>query len=294
VKTVAANTKPVPVPTVTNSAVVQKQTQAIGKAIVKDTAAMLQKKPCPFGDHCHQEGCDKYHTTKACAHGSECKYIGTCFFYHRGVSHTAKGKSLFSRVEKLTPKLESLNGKQQFKPAKAIGTTLAAFNAPQPVHENFDSHGVFINGKVIMTKHGFVGMDEVWFKFGGNTFKVDKAKFEESKTALDIVFAPAPHPWVSTGVKMREPTPSEKDVNVVVVFPELAIGSGLCISQSGREMLYNSPTENGNSGCGVWGQDGKLIGFHRSGGNGRPNGFVPITKEFISEINGQHNTPKNE
>jgi len=267
-----------------NSTVVQEMTQKVSKQELTAEAKTEKKKPCKFGDHCHNNKCEDYHTTKMCVHGASCQYIGSCFFYHPNIKMTSKGKSLFSRVAAATPKLESLNGRKQFKAGKALAVTKGIFNNPTSHPDTFDSHSVMYGGKVIMTEHGYEGCGEVYLC--GQ--KIDKNRFVKSKTCIDLMMAPIPANMSYPNVKADIPEKNmSEDVYICATYPEVAIAQGQLVCRNGGEFMYTAATEPGNSGMGVWTPEGKLIGFHRSGGNGKPNGFIPITQEFLDEIHGK-------
>jgi hypothetical protein len=265
---------------------VQQQTQKVGQAKLEAAAVAVKKKPCKFGDHCNNAQCQDYHTSKMCVHGANCQYIGSCFFYHPNVKVGRNGKSLYSRVAAIIPSAESLNGRKQFKVLNAIESTVAVYDGP--TKDDFDNHGVVCCGQIVMTEHGYNSCSKIFV--GG--VEIPKGKFKKVKTAMDLVRTPLPaHLKEVPSASMTVPVINGEKVYGVAVIPDMVVCDGDLVRSNGGEILYTSPTKSGDSGMGVWNADGKLIGFHRSGGVGNPNGFVPVTKELIAEISGQQ--PKN-
>jgi hypothetical protein len=267
-----------------NSPLVQQVNKVVAEKQMNNDAAINKKKPCRFGDHCHNDNCPLYHTTRMCASGSSCQYIGSCFFYHPEIKMTAKGKSLYSRVAKAIPqKLESLNGRKQFMAGKALAVSKGVFSNATPHLDTFDSHAVFYGGKILMTEHGFTGCDEIWI-CGTH---IDKKRFAKSKTSVDLMIAPVPAGLSFPNVKAEIPEQKmNQEVYICATYPEVAIAQGTLVCVNGGEIAYTSATKPGDSGMGVWSCDGKLLGFHRSGGNGKPNGFIPVTQALLDEIHG--------
>jgi hypothetical protein len=256
------------------------------------------KPPCKYGDHCKDDACVSYHTVTKCKDGSQCKRIGNCFYYHSGVTKTSRGQPLFSRVAKaLNTKgeamAEMLNGKKQFNMEIASRATYPVFFKPDD--DEHTSHGVYFLGCMHMTKHGLdaftqKGLDKVYFRRPLGGFGMIPVK-DFKYAAPDVVFAAIPasmRPDVKVGY--RSPELSEW-ANLYSVAPTLVTARGaiVMIDTKTEHYRYSTATKPGDSGCGIWSDDGKLLGIHTDG-SPVSNGGTCVTQRWVDLVTGKAGT----
>jgi hypothetical protein len=264
----------------------------------ENSSVASDKKACRYGDHCKDDKCVLYHTTAKCKDGSQCKRIGGCYFYHPGVSKTSRGQPLISRVAKvLNQKTESmaemLNGRKQFNMEIASKATFPAFFSPDAVQHT--SHGVYFLGCMHMTKHGLdaftaKNLPNVHFRCPNGSWAFIPVK-DFAYCAPDVVFAAIPagmRPKVR--VAYRSPDLCEF-ANVFSVAPHLKTDKGAIVSIDVKteHYRYSTATKPGDSGCGIWDDDGKLLGIHTDG-SPTTNGGTFVNQRWINLVTGKAGT----
>jgi hypothetical protein len=145
-----------------------------------------------------------------------------------------------------------------------------------------------------MTKHGLDAFVEqnlpgVHFKCSGTKWLyIPCSKFKYC--APDVVYAPVTEEFARDNkvhVKFRTPEVSDWG-NVFSVEPMLATARGAIVSIDSQteHYRYSVATKPGDSGCGIWSDDGVLLGMHTDGSR-TTNGGTFVNKRWVDLVSGK-------
>jgi len=145
-------------------------------------------------------------------------------------------------------------------------------------------HAQYAAGSLMTTDHNVIhNAGESWF-FSDRWCRVEwtVVAFDRSTAKWESGWGPIP-----PKVRICEKVEAGEVTHMFTQKPSLTVTHGKILSVPAsidEEVSYTGHTDPGDCGCGVWNDNGALIGIHRAD-LGRSNGFLRITKEMFNPPN---------